>query len=192
MLTNLRQISLGMTRNYSAGHPKPSTIDALDDVEFTKPIEEDIPESSSPTAALPRPSQHGPRLEPLPRPFSAHREAMKRRFPDGWNPKRKLSRDVMDQLRAMHRQDPETHSTENLANQFKVSPEAVRRILRSRWAPNEERMGELLRKEAEKKDDRLAHFKMLRERRKAARERQNKSQFGTHKPPAVQQQFYLR
>ncbi|KAI0792386.1 hypothetical protein C8Q75DRAFT_692771, partial [Abortiporus biennis] len=67
-----------------------------------------------------------------------HRKTLKEAFPEGWNPPRKLSRDAMQGLRALHHHDPETFSTAVLAEKFKISPEAVRRILKSKWQPSKE------------------------------------------------------
>ncbi|KAJ6588755.1 hypothetical protein B0H19DRAFT_893515, partial [Mycena capillaripes] len=67
--------------------------------------------------------------------WTAHRAALKSAFPGGWDPPRKLSREAMDGLRQLHRVDPERFTTPVLAERFRVSPEAVRRILKSRWAP---------------------------------------------------------
>jgi hypothetical protein len=69
-----------------------------------------------------------------------HKAAMKRIL-DGetWNPTRKkLSPDTMDGIRAMHQAYPETLTTPVLAKHFEVSPEAIRRILKSKWQPSEE------------------------------------------------------
>lgn len=57
---------------------------------------------------------------------------------EGWNPRRKLSPDAMEGIRALHAQYPERFSTPVLAQQFKLSPEAIRRILKSKWRPSEE------------------------------------------------------
>lgn len=43
----------------------------------------------------------------------------------------------------LHSHSPETFTTPVLAERFKISPEAVRRILKSRWVPNNERKEEL-------------------------------------------------
>ncbi|KDQ58615.1 hypothetical protein JAAARDRAFT_104693, partial [Jaapia argillacea MUCL 33604] len=69
----------------------------------------------------------------------AHRTTMKKTFPQGWAPPRKLSREAMDGLRALHYHDPEQFTTPVLAEKFRVSPEAVRRILRSKWEPSKEK-----------------------------------------------------
>ena len=62
------------------------------------------------------------------------RNALKEKFPEGWNPRKKLSPDAMDGIRGLHEQDPIKYSTPVLAEQFKVSAEAIRRILKSKWA----------------------------------------------------------
>ncbi|KAA6414416.1 MAG: required for respiratory growth mitochondrial [Lasallia pustulata] len=56
----------------------------------------------------------------------------------GWAPRKRLSPDALEGIRALHAQYPEIYTTPVLADQFKVSPEAVRRILKSKWRPNEE------------------------------------------------------
>lgn len=55
---------------------------------------------------------------------------------EGWNPRRKLSPDAMLGIRNMHQTDPLTYTTPVLAKQFKVSAEAIRRILKSKWLVN--------------------------------------------------------
>jgi hypothetical protein len=54
---------------------------------------------------------------------------------EGWNPRRKLSPDAMLGIRTLHQDDPTTFTTPVLAKQFKISPEAIRRILKSKWLP---------------------------------------------------------
>ncbi|EJU02395.1 hypothetical protein DACRYDRAFT_37280, partial [Dacryopinax primogenitus] len=71
--------------------------------------------------------------------WTEHRASLKERFPEGWNPPRKISREAMNALRLFHQQDPEQFSVPMLAAKFLISPEAVRRILRSRWQPTGER-----------------------------------------------------
>lgn len=53
----------------------------------------------------------------------------------------------MDGLRALHHANPTVFSTPVLASKFKISPEAVRRILKSKWVPSKEREAELLASE---------------------------------------------
>ncbi|KAF8919746.1 hypothetical protein CPB85DRAFT_1153068, partial [Mucidula mucida] len=68
-----------------------------------------------------------------------HRQVIKEKFPDGWNPPRKLSREAMDGLRSLHQFEPDKFTTPFLADKFKISPEAVRRILKAKWEPTKER-----------------------------------------------------
>ncbi|KKY16911.1 putative tat pathway signal sequence [Diplodia seriata] len=72
-------------------------------------------------------------------PWKVQKEALKQKFgEEGWQPRKKLSPDAMDGIRTLHKSEPEKYSTAVLAAEFKVSPEAIRRILRSKWQPNEE------------------------------------------------------
>ncbi|KAJ7240444.1 hypothetical protein C8J57DRAFT_1370816 [Mycena rebaudengoi] len=104
-----------------------------------------------------------PPSTPTPAAWKTHREVLKSEFPDGWNPPRKLSREAMEGLRQLHRLNPEVFTTPALADKFRISPEAVRRILKSSWAPPKERRMKLLKKEAVAKE---AYFSLsgLRER----------------------------
>lgn len=63
---------------------------------------------------------------------------MKSLFPGGWNPPRKLERSEMNTIRRLHAVDDIAWSTPNLAEKFRVSPEAIRRILRSNWRSDDE------------------------------------------------------
>ena len=71
-------------------------------------------------------------------PWGIQRSRLKEKFPEGWNPRKKLSPDAMDGIRGLHAQDPAKYSTPVLAEQFKVSPEAIRRILKSKWMSKQE------------------------------------------------------
>ncbi|KAJ7664292.1 hypothetical protein B0H17DRAFT_1091850 [Mycena rosella] len=82
----------------------------------------------------PRAARSGPPLTPTPAAWQAHRATLKQSFPGGWNPPRKLSRDAMDGLRALHAADPARFPTRVLAERFRVSPEADRAKLRAREA----------------------------------------------------------
>ncbi|KAH7061211.1 hypothetical protein B0J12DRAFT_553139, partial [Macrophomina phaseolina] len=71
--------------------------------------------------------------------WMVQKEALKEKFgKEGWQPRKKLSPDAMDGIRQLHASDPDTYTTPVLANEFKVSPEAIRRILKSKWRPKEE------------------------------------------------------
>ena len=65
--------------------------------------------------------------------WGEQKNALKEKFTEGWNPRKKLSPDAMEGIRGLHEQDPVNYSTPVLAEHFKVSPEAIRRILKSKW-----------------------------------------------------------
>jgi hypothetical protein len=71
-------------------------------------------------------------------PWMLQKNALKEKFPEGWNPRKKLSPDALDGIRALHTQYPAEFTTERLAEKFEVSPEAIRRILRAKWRPTAE------------------------------------------------------
>ena len=88
-------------------------------------------------------------------PWQTQKDALKKKFGDaGWSPRKKLSPDTMEGIRALHAEDPERYSTPSLAEHFKVSPEAVRRILKSKWRPSEKEM-EKRRERWAKRHDRI-------------------------------------
>ena len=71
--------------------------------------------------------------------WQTQKSALKQKFENAaWNPRKKLSPDALEGIRELHRQYPETYTTPVLAQQFEVSPEAIRRILKSNWRPNDE------------------------------------------------------
>lgn len=75
--------------------------------------------------------------EPSPREhWQIDKAALKDKFPDGWNPRKRLSPDALAGIRALHAQMPEVYTTSALAENFKISPDAIRRILKSKWSPN--------------------------------------------------------
>jgi len=88
-----------------------------------------------------------PDTPPTPEFAMKHRETMKKKFPEGWKPPQTISREAMEGLRALHAHDPERFTTPVLADKFKISPEAVRRILRSKWRPTPERGAKMVEKE---------------------------------------------
>lgn len=55
---------------------------------------------------------------------------------DQWNPKRKLSRQEMIKVKELKETFPQ-YRTIDLAQFFHISPEAIRRILKSKWVPND-------------------------------------------------------
>ncbi|RJE21967.1 hypothetical protein PHISCL_05709 [Aspergillus sclerotialis] len=70
--------------------------------------------------------------------WQIQKDALKQKFKEGWSPPKKLSPDAMDGIRQLHAVAPDKFTTPVLAEQFKVSPEAIRRILKSKWQPTEE------------------------------------------------------
>ncbi|KAK5629461.1 hypothetical protein RRF57_005176 [Xylaria bambusicola] len=70
--------------------------------------------------------------------WQIQKQALKEKFPEGWRPRKRLSPDALEGIRALHAQFPEQYTTQVLAKNFEVSPEAIRRILKSKWTPNAE------------------------------------------------------
>lgn len=83
---------------------------------------------------------------------------------DGWNPRKKLSPDAIEGIRTLHEQDSERFTTSALANQFEVSPEAIRRILKSKWKPSPEVMEERRARWARRHDRIWDHKEALGQR----------------------------
>ena len=97
-------------------------------------------------------ANYRPESDPTPLRWAQHRASMKAKFPEGWAPPHKLSRAAMDGLRALHAYDPDTFTTPVLSEKFRISPEAVRRILRSKWQPTKEQHVRLLERERRHRD----------------------------------------
>ncbi|KAK1595012.1 mitochondrion organization and biogenesis protein [Colletotrichum navitas] len=78
--------------------------------------------------------------KPKREPWQIQKEALKKKFPEGWNPRKRLSPDAIAGIKALHAQFPEEYTLRTLADKFEVSPEAIRRILKSKWqaSPEEE------------------------------------------------------
>lgn len=92
--------------------------------------------------------------KPKREPWQIQKDALKDKFKGGWNPQKKLSPDAVDGIRQLHALKPNDFTTPVLADQFKISPEAVRRILKSRWRPSETEMDDR-RKRWEKRHDKI-------------------------------------
>ncbi|KAK7748026.1 Required for respiratory growth protein 9 mitochondrial [Cytospora paraplurivora] len=67
--------------------------------------------------------------------WAIQKEALKAKFPEGWQPRKKLSPDALAGIRALHQQYPEIYTTAALSEKFEISVEAIRRILRTNWEP---------------------------------------------------------
>ena len=76
-------------------------------------------------------------------PWQVQKNALKSKFgSSGWSPRKRLSPDALEGIRALNSQYPEKYTTPVLADQFQISPEAVRRILKSKWRASEEEESE--------------------------------------------------
>lgn len=76
---------------------------------------------------------------PPPRlPWQSQKAALAEKFEEGWAPRKRLSPDALAGIRAINAQFPEEYTVPVLAAKFEVSPEAIRRILKSKWRPDEE------------------------------------------------------
>lgn len=107
--------------------------------------------SSSPLSSSSSSSQTNSKpLPPLPSkplPWQRQKHAIARKHSTAtWSPRKRLSPDALSGIRALHEHDREKYSTPMLAEQFKVSPEVIRRILKSKWEPNEEEMADRRRR----------------------------------------------
>ncbi|KAH7398843.1 required for respiratory growth protein 9, mitochondrial [Phaeosphaeria sp. MPI-PUGE-AT-0046c] len=72
-------------------------------------------------------------------PWQIQKAAMKEKLGgEAWNPRKKLSPDTMEGIRHLHSTQPDKFTSSILASHFKVSPEAIRRILKSKWRPSDE------------------------------------------------------
>lgn len=67
-------------------------------------------------------------------PWKVQKAALQKKFGMGWAPFKKLSPKAIDWVKELHNSAPEL-TTEKLSEIFKVSPEAIRRILKSNWTP---------------------------------------------------------
>jgi len=144
-----------------AGIPRPRSILEDDDAPVDLSEDNEIVNGSRPNT--PPPHLRHPPEKPTPHEYKGHQAAMRRDFPNGWSPPRKLSREAMEGLRELHRFDAEKFNTPVLAERFRISPEAVRRILKSKWTPSREKMVKLAEREREQRSE---HIKLsrLRER----------------------------
>lgn len=69
--------------------------------------------------------------------WQRHKLSLKEKFEGAeWRPKRRVSREAMEGIRLLHRDFPDTFTTQRLGEEFQIGPEAVRRILKSKWVPS--------------------------------------------------------
>ncbi|KAJ6086213.1 Neugrin-related protein [Penicillium sp. IBT 16267x] len=86
---------------------------------------------------LDKPKQEAAKKKKL-EPWKTQKQALDKKFPTGWNPPKKLSPDALDGIRSLHASAPDRFTTAVLAEEFKISPESIRRILKSKWRPKAE------------------------------------------------------
>ncbi|KAL1792787.1 hypothetical protein ACET3X_009294 [Alternaria dauci] len=71
--------------------------------------------------------------------WAVQKEALKEKLGGAaWNPRKRLSPDTMEGIRHLHMTQPDKFTTPVLAQHFKISPEGIRRILKSKWRPSDE------------------------------------------------------
>ena len=66
-----------------------------------------------------------------------HKNAVRNKVGSNWNPKKKLSRGAMIGMKDLNRFDNKQFNVKTLSDKFKVSPESVRRILKSNFKPSD-------------------------------------------------------
>lgn len=84
--------------------------------------------------------------EPKERPhWQTQKAALKEKLNgEAWNPRKKLSPDTQEGIRHLHQTHPDKFTTAVLSDHFKVSPESIRRILKSKWKPSDEELEDRL------------------------------------------------
>lgn len=76
-------------------------------------------------------------------------EAIRARY-GVWNPSRRLSIQQIQDLRDLKAKVPHL-KTKDLADLYHISPEAVRRILKSKWVPKDEEVGSVIERAERRK-----------------------------------------
>lgn len=70
--------------------------------------------------------------------WAKREESLRKRY-GAWNPTKKLSRQQITDIRELKAQWPQM-KTKQLADHFKINPESIRRILKSKWEPSEDEL----------------------------------------------------
>ncbi|CAG7850030.1 SubName: Full=Uncharacterized protein {ECO:0000313/EMBL:CCA72797.1} [Serendipita indica DSM 11827] len=91
--------------------------------------------------------------------WSEHRARLKERYPERWNPSKKVSREAMESMRELNKLDPVKYPSFVLAQRFGISPESARRILKSKWRMSEEEKQAEVEKERKKRAERIRAMK---------------------------------
>ncbi|EAU89365.1 hypothetical protein CC1G_11061 [Coprinopsis cinerea okayama7 len=133
------------TSTSTTGGTAPKSLFDDDDTPIDLSEDEDLVNGARP--GTPPLHARKPPSTSTPAEWRAHREAIKKRYPNGWAPTHKISREAMHSLRQLNKLDPEKFTTQVLAEKFSISPEAVRRILKSKWEPSKERKDKMVERE---------------------------------------------
>lgn len=122
-------------------HPTPSTSTTTNNSSYKSAKSKTNQKNTSKekkSRSTDAPPPTGPPKKVKREPWQIQKEALQKKFKEGWHPRKKLSPDTLDTIRHLHATKPEEWTTPALAAQFKVSPESIRRILKSRWTPTSE------------------------------------------------------
>ncbi|ODV66130.1 hypothetical protein HYPBUDRAFT_112388 [Hyphopichia burtonii NRRL Y-1933] len=92
-----------------------------------------------------------------------------------WNPTRKLSRQQIQDIRNLKEQVPHLR-TIDFANYFRINPEAIRRILKSKWVPNDNEVERIQKRSEERKLESQERKQGLRQEMNLKNERLRRSQ----------------
>jgi hypothetical protein len=134
-------VSQPVLKRVKKGDPHNSDTASRDRASVPKPAPKDSRQSSTSKSGTQDKSARPPTAKK--EPWQVQKEALQKKFgSEGWNPRKKLSPDTIDGIRALNQQYPDRYTTPVLAEKFKVSAEAIRRILKSKWRPSPEKAAE--------------------------------------------------
>ncbi|KAF0355130.1 Neugrin-domain-containing protein [Gigaspora margarita] len=113
-----------------------------------------------------------------------------------WCPRKRVSREVMDNIRLLYNQSPEENNPKKLSQQFKISPESVRRILHSKFIPtaeittrqNQKLLDNFLKFKAERK----AKSKEKKKLMKLKKKKRSKDVFSAIEKPKQKRDRFLK
>lgn len=132
---NIRPLGLSDHKQKFNGQSESSTRSEFDRTERPRSSDDRGDRSKTPFLSRSRSNEPYAKREP----WMVQKEAVKRKIGgEAWAPPKRLSPDTLEAIRIMHKSDPDKFSTPMLAQQFKQSPEVIRRILRANWQPSEE------------------------------------------------------
>lgn len=114
----------------------------------------DVPDNKTPWSGR----RHDPRQPKTPRPpkeqWQIQKAALDTKFKGQvWSPRKRISPDALSGMRTLHESQPTVYTTQVLADHFKISVEAVRRILKSKWRPADEAESEDRRRRWERRGE---------------------------------------